>query len=67
MVQLKAEAKSATADVQIKLSQEADTLKQGVDAVKAKLADVGEDAWEQLKGRGGKRLGETERDVAECR
>jgi predicted nucleic acid-binding Zn-ribbon protein len=52
LVQLKADAKNATADAQIKLSEEADTLEQGVDAAKAKLAelaDAGEDTWEQLK------------------
>ncbi|MEI7994695.1 MAG: hypothetical protein WCH01_07310 [Methylococcaceae bacterium] len=50
--QLKAEAKSTAADVQIKLSEETDTLEKGVEVAKAKLAELaesGEDAWEQVK------------------
>jgi hypothetical protein len=52
LAELKARAKSATADVRIDLSQEEGKLEQGVEAAKAKLHELGEasgDAWEQLK------------------
>ena len=52
LAELKARAKSATADLQIGLSKEEDQLERGVEAAKAKLhelGEAGEDAWEQLK------------------
>lgn len=52
LAELKAQAKSSTADVHIKYAQQVDELEQGVDTTKAKLkalGEAGEDAWEHLK------------------
>lgn len=52
LAEFKARAKSLTADARIKHAKQVDDLEQRVDAMKAKLKELGnasEDAWEQLK------------------
>ena len=52
LAELKAEAKSATADTRIQYDKQIGELEQKVDAAKAKLeelAEAGEDVWEDLK------------------
>ena len=53
LAELKAQAKSTTADVRIKYAKQVDELERKADATKAKLKELGEaseDAWEHLKG-----------------
>ena len=50
--ELKAEAGNAAADARIKYAEQIDQLEHGVDAAKAKLAELStasDDAWEHLK------------------
>ena len=52
LAELKAHAKSATADARIEYAKQVDELEQQVNAAKVKLKELGEaseDAWEQLK------------------
>jgi cob(I)alamin adenosyltransferase len=52
LAELKAQAKSFTADARIKYDKQVDELEQKLDAAQAKLKDLGEaseEAWEQLK------------------
>jgi len=52
LAELRAVAKGCAADTRIKFNQQIEELEQKVDTTKTKLkalADVGEDAWEQLK------------------
>ncbi len=52
LAEFKARAKSLTADARIQHAKQVDDLEQRVDAMKAKLKELGnasEDAWEQLK------------------
>ena len=52
LAELKAQAKSSTADARVEYAKQLDHLEQGVEATKAKLKELGEageDAWEHLK------------------
>lgn len=52
LTELKAQAKSVTADARIKYDKQIDEFQQAVDTTKIKLEELGEaseDAWEHLK------------------
>ncbi len=52
LAELKAQARSSTADARIKYDDQIDKLQQRVDATRDKLKELGEsgeDSWEQLK------------------
>lgn len=52
LAELRAHAKSATADARIEYDKQVDKLEQQVDATKGKLKELGEaneDVWERLK------------------